>query len=57
MLQNQITPEPFYFDPSPADDLPVPSAVALIRSDEFGQLELPEEWGPWDAARELEIPR
>lgn len=47
--------EPFYFDASPADDLPAPCAVALIRSDESGRLDLPEGWGEWSEAEELEV--
>ena len=47
--------EPFYFEPSLRDNLPTPSAIALIRPDEFRCLELPEGWGDWDGATELEI--
>ena len=47
--------EPFYFDASIQDDLPAPSGVALIRSDEIRRLELPEGWGDWDQAEELVI--
>jgi hypothetical protein len=47
--------EPFYFDPAPADGLPAPSGVALIRPDEFGKLTLPRGWGKWDDAVLLEI--
>ena len=47
--------EPFYFDASPEDDLPLPSGVAIIRSDEFKKISLPDDWGSWDDAQELEI--
>ncbi len=47
--------EPFYFDSSPQDELPAPSGIAIIRSDELGKLRLPEGWGNWDDARELEL--
>lgn len=47
--------EPFHFAPSLRDDLPAPSGIALIRPDEFRRLELPEEWGGWDRAEELEF--
>ena len=47
--------EPFYFAQSLRDNLNAPSAVALIRTDEFGKLELPQDWGDWDCAKELEI--
>lgn len=44
---------PFFFRPSPAQDLPVSSAIALIRPNEFRKLQLPPEWGCWDSAVEL----
>jgi hypothetical protein len=44
---------PFYFPPSPEDDLPLPSATVLIRSDELGKLKLPAGWGDWTDAVEL----
>ena len=44
---------PFYFRPSPDDDLPLPSAMAIIRSDEFGKLKLPAGWGDWSDDVEL----
>jgi hypothetical protein len=47
--------EPFYFDPAPADGLPAPSGVALIRPDEFGKLALPANWGSWEDAELLEV--
>ena len=47
--------EPFYFGPSVRDNLPAPSGIALIRPDEFRCLDLPEDWGDWDRAEELEI--
>lgn len=46
--------EPFYFEASPSHGVAAPSCVALIRPDEFGKLDLPEEWGGWESARELE---
>ena len=45
---------PFFFKPSPSDDLPAPSGVALIRPDEFRKLQLPPDWGAWSDAVELE---
>jgi len=47
--------EPFYFASSTRDQLPAPSGIALIRPDEFGRLKLPEDWGGWEVAEELEI--
>lgn len=44
---------PFYFNPSPQDGLSFPSAVAVIRQEEFGKLELPEGWGDWKDAVEV----
>lgn len=44
---------PFYFRPQPADGLPFPSGIALIRPDEFGNLILPAGWGEWTDATEL----
>ena len=44
---------PFYFRASVQDDLPAPSAIAMIRLNEFGRLRLPVGWGDWnDAAYE-----
>jgi hypothetical protein len=45
---------PFYFQPSPPDDLPAPSGIAMIRPEEFGRLKLPEDWGGWERAILLE---
>lgn len=45
---------PFFFQPSPSDNLPAPSGIALVRPDEFGNLQLPPDWGDWDSAVELE---
>ncbi|HVX86691.1 MAG TPA: hypothetical protein VH253_18050 [Phycisphaerae bacterium] len=45
---------PFFFRPSPQDDLPSPSGVALISPEEDRRAELPEGWGSWEDARELE---
>lgn len=47
--------EPFYFDPSPEDNMPAPSGIALIRSDEVKKLILPDGWGTWESAEKLEI--
>ena|ERR1035437_4948940 len=44
---------PFYFRAAPADNLPFPSGVALIRPEEFRKLQLPEGWGSWDDAVEI----
>lgn len=44
---------PFYFRAAPQDNLPAPSAIAMIRSDEVGGLKLPTDWGDWDEAVEL----
>src|SRR5438067_1712192 len=38
---------PFYFRASPQDNLPAPSAIAMIRGDEYGRLKLPRGWGEW----------
>jgi hypothetical protein len=45
--------EPFYFDPSPEDNCPLPLGIAIIRNNEFGRLKLPEKWGAWESAREI----
>jgi len=47
--------EPFYFDPSPEDNITVPSGIAIIRSDEYRNLTLPKEWGDWKDGQELEV--
>lgn len=47
--------EPFFFGPSPKDGLMVPSGIAIIQADEFGKLQLPQEWGTWNDAVELEV--
>lgn len=44
---------PFYFRAAPADNLPAPSAIAMIRVAEFGKLKLPVDWGAWIDAVEL----
>ncbi len=44
---------PFYFQPSPQDHLPLPSGIAIIRPEEFGELKLPDEWGGWTDAVDL----
>ena len=45
---------PFYFRSSPGDELPVPSGIAIIRPEEFRQLQPPPGWGAWDDAELLE---
>lgn len=45
---------PYFFRPSPEDNLPAPTGVALIQPDEFGCLGLPPGWGKWDDVVELE---
>ena len=47
--------DPFYFDPSPADNMPAPSGIAIIRSDEVNRLNLPERWGAWTTAEKWDI--
>lgn len=47
--------EPFFFGPSPRDGLTVPTGIAVIRPQEFGELELPQDWGAWSDAKELEV--
>ena len=44
---------PFYFRPSLEDGLSAPSAVAMLRADEVGKLQLPMGWGSWQDAVEL----
>ena len=44
---------PYRFGPSPQNKLRFPSAIALIRPEEFGQLQLPKGWGTWRKAKEL----
>lgn len=44
---------PFYFRASPQDDLKFPSAMVIIRPDEFEKLKLPSGWGSWGDAVEL----
>jgi len=45
--------EPYYFKVD--DEKNIYSGLAVIRSDEFEKLELPEKWGSWDKARKLEF--
>jgi len=45
--------EPFYFDSTAS--LPVPSGIAIIRPDEYGDLILPEDWGKWEDGQELKV--
>jgi hypothetical protein len=51
------TVHPYRFGPSLRDKLLFPSAIALIRRGEFGQLKLPEGWGTWQEAEELALGR
>ena len=51
--ENEI--EVFYFEPS--QQVPLYSAIGLIRSNEIGNLKLPENWGNWESAEELEVNR
>jgi hypothetical protein len=44
---------PFYFGPDRQGDIPYPSAIALIRPEEKGHLNLPQGWGDWDGAEEV----
>lgn len=45
--------EPFYF--SSTNKIKAPSAIAVIRSDEYKKLTLPQGWGGWNDAQEIEI--
>ncbi len=45
--------EVFYFGQS--KNVPLNSAIGLIRSNEIGRLKLPENWGNWNVAEELEV--
>jgi hypothetical protein len=47
--------EPFFFGPSQQDGLTVPSGIAIIQTKEFGKLKLPEGWGSWSDAVELDL--
>lgn len=44
---------PFYFRASVEDGLNAPSAVAMLRSEEVGKLQLPMRWGNWQDAVDL----
>ncbi len=50
-IENEI--EVFYFGQS--QNVPINSAIGLIRSNEIGKLKLPENWGNWAVAEELEV--
>ncbi len=52
-FENEI--EVFYFGQS--QNVPLNSAIGLIRSNEIGKLKLPENWGNWAVAEELEVHR
>ncbi len=45
--------EPFYFPASVQDQMPALSGVAVIRAGEERVRPLPEGWGDWSAAQEL----
>jgi hypothetical protein len=45
---------PFRFRPSPGNDLPAPSDVAIISPEEVKKADLPEGWGTWDNGEKLE---
>jgi hypothetical protein len=47
--------EPFFFGPSPKDGLTVPFGIAIIQTEEFQKLQLPQGWGTWSDAVELEV--
>jgi hypothetical protein len=47
------TLQPFYFRPSPEDNLPAPSGVVIVRPDEVGRANPPEDWGDWNTAVKL----
>jgi hypothetical protein len=44
------TVRPYFFRPSPNDNLPAPSGVVLIRPEEERQVHLPADWGRWSDA-------
>ena len=47
----------FYFPPSKEVNIPLPSGIALIRPEEVRspKVKLPEGWGTWDDAEELDL--
>jgi hypothetical protein len=47
----------FHSGPDAPGGIPVPTAIALIRPQECGVIPLPEDWGNWSAAEEIEILR
>ncbi len=47
--------EAFYFPAEPDHNITVPSGIAIIRPDEYKELNLPEGWGGWTDGTELEI--
>jgi hypothetical protein len=47
--------EPFYFGPVPEEGITVPSGIAVIKPEEFGNLALPSDWGTWNDCEELDI--
>lgn len=44
---------PYYFRPAPNNGIKFESAVALIRPEEEGHLDLPAGWGTWKDAEVL----
>ena len=44
---------PFYFGADDEGDIPLPSALAIIRPEEKDTLQPPEGWGTWDNAQEI----
>lgn len=45
---------PFYFGPVPEEGLTAPSGIAIIKPEEYRELDLPSDWGTWDDGEELE---
>lgn len=44
---------PYHFGPVPAEGIPVPSGIAMVRPEEEGKIRLPEDWGDWNDGKEL----
>jgi hypothetical protein len=42
--------EPFYFGPDREGGIPLPSGVAVIRTEEVRKLQPPDGWGSWEDA-------
>jgi len=47
---------PYYFS-TDSNGMPAPSGLAVIRTDEFQKLKLPDRWGSWDKAQKLDLTR